>query len=786
MSKKTGKTSMPGSSKSADAEPVQLFEQALVLHQQGRFAQARTLYEQVLLVQPEHPDALHLLGTLCHQTGNNEAAAELILRALSFDPHNPFFLGNLGAIYQAMQRLDEAQECYRQAVALAPDYADAHFNLGNVLSHLGQPVDAASSYRNALALKPDYADACIGLGNALKSLGQADEAAACYRKALALNPNYAEAHFNLGCIFAEQKNPSAAAACYRNALALKADYAEAHYNLGNALFELQEHMAALASFERASACKPDYAEAYYTRGNLLFYLRRLDEAVDSFNRAIACKPDYAEAIYGRGAVLYDMGKQARALADCAHALALKPDYADARWALALFQIPAILTSEQEQAQSRLRFAEELEALDAWFDASRIERGAEVVGKQLPFYLAYQEEDNQPLMLRYGALCDRLMAHWQTREGLRCHSGTVAGKIKVGIVSKHIHSHSVWDALLKGWMLHLDRDRFELQVFYLGTTHDAQTDLARSLAAVFVRENYSLEEWAEAILSHQPAVLLYPEIGMCPMTAKLASLRLAPVQMASWGHPETTGLPTVDFYLSAAGLEPENAGTHYTEQLVKLPNLGCCYQRASVAATAPDWAQLGLNPDAPLLLCPGTPFKYAPRHDRVWVEIAQRLERCQLVFFAPPREQDMVDCFARRLARAFAQAGLAFADYVTFIPWQEKTAFYGLLQHADVYLDTIGFSGFNTAVQAMECGLPAVTREGRFMRGRLAGGILNRMGLAELVVATEEEYIALVVKLVQDKTYSAAIRARIAAARDVLFDDLEPVRALEDFLAALSG
>jgi len=104
-----------------------------------------------------------------------------------------------------------------------------------------------------------------------------------------------------------------------------------------------------------------------------------------------------------------------------------------------------------------------------------------------------------------------------------------------------------------------------------------------------------------------------------------------------------------------------------------------------------------------------------------------------------------------------------------------------MQRADVFLDTIGFSGFNTAMQAVDCAFPTVTREGRFMRGRLAGGILRRMDMPELIAATKEEYVSLVVRLVQDKSYRASIGKKMLEHSGVLYDDLEPVRALEELL-----
>ena len=109
-----------------------------------------------------------------------------------------------------------------------------------------------------------------------------------------------------------------------------------------------------------------------------------------------------------------------------------------------------------------------------------------------------------------------------------------------------------------------------------------------------------------------------------------------------------------------------------------------------------------------------------------------------------------------------------------------------MKRAHVFLDTIGFSGFNTAMQAVECGLPIVTREGRFMRGRLASGILKRMGLSDLVAQTEADYVALAVRLVQDRGYHKQVSGRLEASRHVLFNDMAAIRALEDFLVDVAG
>jgi len=134
----------------------------------------------------------------------------------------------------------------------------------------------------------------------------------------------------------------------------------------------------------------------------------------------------------------------------------------------------------------------------------------------------------------------------------------------------------------------------------------------------------------------------------------------------------------------------------------------------------------------------------------------------------------------RMARAFAAAGLDFAAHAVFLPWQPRAAFYGLMQEADVYLDTMGFSGYNTAMQAIECALPLVTYEGRFLRGRLASGILRHLGLDDMVATSDAEYVAQAVRLARDAGHWGRMHEALAARRASLYGDVSSVRALEDF------
>ena len=791
---KTDKKTAPGSSATgASRSPAASNEGGVVAcfptidialqhHQAGRLSEAEVAYRAVLAAEPGNIDALHFLGVIAYQLGNHEQAAELISRALTLNASNAPAHNNLGNVFRAQGKLDEALVCFEKAVALQPEYVDAHLNLGAVFRAQGKLEEAVACYQRALSLAPDFPTAHFNLGNVLNEQGKPEEAVACYRKALALKPDLVEAHFNLGNVLRERGELDKAIACYYKALALKPDFSEAHANLGNVLDEQGKPGEAVSCHRTALALRPDLAEAHFNLGNALRNQGHLDEAMACYRKALVLKPDFPEAHYALGKTLADDNHFNEALDHHRKALSLRASYAEARWSFAMSQIPAVYGEDTEPRRYRAAFSLELDELYRWFDSTRVAEGFRAVGVQTPFYLAYQEENNRELLLRYGNLCTRFMADWAGRQGFdrSARREPDPGIMRVGIVSCHFRNHSVWNAIVKGWFEQLDRTRFALYAFDLGLDQDRETLYAKSRARHFEQGGRSLRQWVEAILDHQPDVLIYPEIGMDPRVVKLASMRLAPVQVASWGHPETTGLPTMDYYLSAEDLEPANPQENYTERLVTLPHLGVFFQSSQVDVVDPDLSSLGIESRFPLLVCPGVPFKYAPQHDRVLTEIARRLGRCRFVFFAH-KNRNMSEKLRRRLEVAFTRSRLEFNEFVTFIPWQSRPAFYGLLKRADVFLDTIGFSGFNTAMQAVECGLPVVTREGRFLRGRLASGILKRMGLSELVVESEDDYVALTVRLAQDSGYRAQIRERIEASRHILFGDLAPIRALEDFL-----
>jgi protein O-GlcNAc transferase len=724
-------------------------------------------------------------GRAAESAGRLEEACGHYRVAVASAPSSASAHLHLGVALEALGDTDGAMIAFRSALDAEPDNAYAAYNLGKALLIRGEPERSEALLRTALARKPDFAEAHVVLAGALERRGKLADAIASLRSALERRPGYAGALRNLGVLQAKLGDwPEAARALASAAEADPAD-ADTQLWLGTVRAEEGRREDALGHLRRTLELAPRLADAHVALGNFHAADQRYPDAIACYRAALEIDPRHVTARINLGNALVYIGETDAARGSYDAALAIDPELATARWARAMSRIPVIREAGDDLAAHRRALAEDLRGLDAWFDERRSDSGHTVVGVQQPFWLAYQAEDNRALLEQYGRICSRLMGRWQETAGLHRASVRRPGPIRVGVVSQYFRSHSVWNALVKGWFQGLDPERFELHGFCLGAAVDAETLRARARSARFVQGPLTLRAWSEAILEAQPDVLIFPEIGMDPMTVKLASQRLAPLQAASWGHPETTGLPTIDVYFSAAGLEPLDAHAHYTERLVALPNLGCYLEPSEHPVLDRDLAQWGLSADRPLLLCPGTPFKYAPEQDRLYVEIAGRVGPCQLCFFICGNPA-LSEKLRHRLAHAFTQAGLDFDRHVRFIPWLAPPEFYALMRRADAMLDTVGFSGFNTALQAVECGLPVVGYEGRFMRGRLASGILRHLGLDELVATDEAGFVDLAVALTADAGLRTRLRRQTESARHRLYRDTAPIRALEEFLQHSAG
>jgi protein O-GlcNAc transferase len=712
------------------------------LHRGGRLADAERLYEQILQLEPRHADALHLLGVLAHQTGRHDRSVQLIESAIVVNARVPAFHNNLGNALKALGRMDDADASYQQALLLNHDYFEAHYNRGLLCQAQAKLDGAIACYREVLKCKPDHPEAHNNIGNALQAQGKLDQALAAYGQALRFRPTFADAHNNAANVLRAQGNAE----------------------------------AAIASYSRALANAPMHVDALHNLSIALLDQGRLQEAAAAAQRALVLKPDYAAALCNLGAIRIEQG-DAPAAVDCyRRALALDPRFADAALGLAVAAIPVFVDTAAESSAAADNFADALDELAAW-DLAHPRHLGKAAGSHQPFYLAYRPADLRALLIRYGHLLSGEVAD-ERRPPID------GRRPRLVIVSGHVRQHPVWDVILRGIVAHADRQRFEIIIFHTGTLKDAETEWAVHHVDRFVQGPRPVNAWLEELKTEQPDILLYPEIGMDPVVCALAARRLAPVQAACWGHPITTGLPTIDVFLSGELLEGPHSERHYGERLVRLPGTGVCTDSAGLRAQP--WPAPPRPPQVVRFAVCQQPIKFDPADDQLLVQIARQVGSCEFWLASPTKLQWAAARLHDRLTRAFRHDGLDPTAHLRVVPWLQREQFLGFLDEMDVFLDCPAFSGYTTAWQAVHRGIPIVTWEGTFLRQRLAAGLLRQIGMNEGIVESGGAYVDTAVRFAErSRRPEARARSResISAAAVNADGNVAAIRALEQTLLA---
>jgi predicted O-linked N-acetylglucosamine transferase (SPINDLY family) len=719
---------------------------AMAQHRAGRLVEAERLYRLVCETDPNNARAFHLLGVVAHQLNRGDAAS---------------LVG--------------------WAVTLDPAFAEAHNDRGVIFAANGLFAEAMSCFERAVALNPEYSEARNNLGRALRSLGRYEEAAKQFEQVLKGAPASPVAHFNLASAYELAGRKPDAEKHYRSAISLRSDFVDAHIHLASLLQDAARLPEALAHAERAITLRSDSAGARNNLGNILRALGQRADAIAQYEIALKIDPSYVIAHYNCGVALRGETRIAEARVHFARALALKPGFLEAELALCMAELPALYEDESEVAKRREAYASRLAMLAADVESAGVPAAlSEAVGSHQPFYLPYQGCNDRELQALYGSLVCKIMAARYPTPVLP-KPPALREPIRLGIVSGFFRQHSNWKIPIKRWLNLMDRGRFKVFGYYTSADRDAETDAAAALCERFIQGPLSLDAWRRQVLDDAPHVLIYPEIGMDKVSAQLAAQRLAAVQCASWGHPVTSGFPTIDYFISSDLMEPADAAGHYSEQLLRLPNLSIYYEPSDVPPVVIDRWELGLRANAVVYWCCQSLPKYLPDFDDVFARIALEVPDCQFTFIEFAGGRGITELFLERLTRAFKAVGLDAAAHCVFLPRLAPDRFVAAIGQCDVVLDSIGWSGCNSILESLVHNLPIVTLAGEMMRGRHTTAILEMMDIGDGTARTIDEYVSLAGSLGRSGAKRAELSARIARQKHRVYRDRDCIVALETVL-----
>jgi predicted O-linked N-acetylglucosamine transferase (SPINDLY family) len=353
------------------------------------------------------------------------------------------------------------------------------------------------------------------------------------------------------------------------------------------------------------------------------------------------------------------------------------------------------------------------------------------------------------------------------------------RIRIGIISAFLQEHSV-GKICAGFFVHADRSRFELIAFRLhaSTNDPIAQSIDQSAASVIDLSGQSLKRARQTIADLELDVLFFQDIGMEPMSYFLALARLAPVQLTWFGHPDTTGILNIDYFLSWGKFEEADSQAHYTEKLVLLQATGniAYYRRPTGEDKMITRAQLGFAEGDHLYCCPQQAYKLMPVMDRLFNEIVRCDANARIILFEPVQAY-LRQAIEDRLTRHFP----SLSSRVRFLPMQEYAAYLRVLQISDVILDSVPFNGYNTTLDAFAMGTPVVTLAGKTMRDRFGLGLYKASGFLDLVAESEAHYVALACRLASDKVFREYCQSRIIAGWSIHFEDISAIQAMEQVM-----
>ncbi|MDP6673842.1 MAG: tetratricopeptide repeat protein [Gammaproteobacteria bacterium] len=607
---------------------------------------------------------------------------------------------------------DQAQQICNQVLATEPGNAGAYNVLGGIAVQQGRPELAVGYFSKAIELDSSQPSFHQGLGIAYCNLGQLPDAVPCFRQAIALDPKDPAAHSNLGNCFQQGGDLAEATRSYRKAISVNSTYLPAYLNLAGILDQQRDHKTAVKTYEKALRAGADTPEnqaslvlLHHRLGLALRQLEQTDEAIVHYNQAIARQPDFALAHNSLGGALLARNDLDAAMDCFRKALEIEPGNSRVHSNL-------LLTMNYFSGVTQKQLYEESLKFD-----SQHARG--LLQGRKPF----RNSRNKKKVLRIGYLSPDFREH------------------SVAFFTRKLPGQHNREAVTVYCYADVDRPDDLTGQF------QTQTDHWLSITAM---EN---DEVAARIRQDGIDIL----IDLAGHTANNRLLvfarKPAPIQVSWLGYPNTTGIKVMDYRLTDAVADPNgDADPLHAEKLVRLEHGFLCYQNdESIPVVSPPPC---LKQGHVTFGSFNTIKKVTSEVVRVWSQILTGTPGARLIMKANALEDETTKT---RLLQAFGENGITRdrIDLVNATPHRKDHM--KVYSKVDISLDPFPYNGTTTTCEALWMGVPVISLRGNRHAGRVGASIHHHIGLTELTVDSEDEYVALAKRLAGDTERLVTLR-----------------------------
>jgi protein O-GlcNAc transferase len=631
----------------------------------------------------------------------------------------------LGAAYLQMGRTNEAISALSEALLEHPGVIGLHRLLHDAAIQARDPALAERCLAQIVRLDPADGRCLEQLADLQRREGLFEDAIVNYRRALDCNPALLGAYQNLsGCLIESGRLEEAAAVAERGALRFSR-LPELHYNLGLAYDRLHRHEAAAAAYERALERSPRYVKALNNLGNVLRVLGRLDEAEARAANALCQEPDLWAGHVNLGNVLKAQGRLDASRRAYRHAAAVDPDQ------------PV-----------------------SWSNLAGL----------LPYFAERDDDDEAHVLRRFNATISPAPVQRTAASRVRRANSK---RVRIGYVSADFRRH-VCMYYVEPVLEHHDRSRFDIFCYDNTAVADSVSARLRKLDCTWRSIIGMTDDQAAAQIRADGIDVLVDLMGhTVGNRLGIFARRAAPVQMTWQGFPGSTGLTTMDYWITDRQIARGDCLQDYrTESFLTLPDFERCF-RPDPDAPAVQPAPCGRDGTITFGSFSAV-YKLNDDVLGVWTELLHRVPRSRLLMVSVPAGKAQL-----RIERYFRTHGIAEhrVRIVPHIPLQEYLKLHGEI---DLMLDPFPYNGVTTTLQSLWMGVPVLTMKGARYPTRVGASILANAGLHSLIATNATEYVQKACELAQDSgrldRLRATMRARLSGSP--LLDEQRFTRALE--------
>jgi protein O-GlcNAc transferase len=648
--------------------------------------------------------------------------------------------------------------------------------LTEALGHFqaGRLRDAEKLCADLRGSEPANAEAWHLGGVIAERLGNLNLGTAFVQKAVGLQPDNGEARRNLGALLARQGRTADALSHFEAAARLRPEDIAPLNDLGRARSDLGDNAGAIQAWRASLSRQPRQADTQFRLALACQNSGRIEEAAAAYTLCLDIEPQRAEAWLRLGYALSILCRREEALASYRRAGALGTS-----GRANLMSTLTLSPMEESLAGLEQRRSEMSAGLAAFIDKPAPLKDPLSETGLTNFYLAYHGRDDRALNEATAranlAACPSLA--WAAPHLLSPDSN-LPRRPRIGFLSSFFYNHST-GKVMRGFIEQRDPAKFEAILLRCGGQQDTLAKSMMAAADRVVNLPRDLAKARQLVAAERLDLLVYADIAADPLTYFLSFARLARIQMATWGHADTSGVPGIDHYLSWRDWEPVDARDHYSEQTILMANPPTCFARPATVPKPASRGELGLPDNAPFYFCPHNVIKFHPEYDVLLADLLRRDPK-GIVVVPEGHVAAWTEVLRRRLKAACGEN----AGRIRFIGRRPHAEFLGVLQLADAVLDPLHFCGGITSLEAFAVGCPIVTLPGRFMRGRMTYGFYRRMRHLDLIAAGPTDYVELAYRLANDAGWRQQQRQAIAGKAGVLFDDVAAIREFEALATAL--